>query len=152
MYATTEPEETYGAPDVAAAAGISYRRLDHWTRLGVVTASIRDSSGSGNPRAYHYVDVVEAALVARLVEFGVPLDVCRDAVAAVDLELERWHRRDDRAVLVVPPPSSGARPHVAARGEPVDRDAYLVVDVDALLDRVDHALDSLAEPALAHVG
>lgn len=59
------------ARDVVAIAGITYRRLDHWTRSGLVHASGHPTTGHGDARWYRDTDVVRIACVAALLNGGV---------------------------------------------------------------------------------
>lgn len=55
--------------DLCAAADISYRQLDHWTRLGYLHP-IEATPGSGYVRAYPSSELATAQLVRRLLDAG----------------------------------------------------------------------------------
>ena len=60
---------------VEGAPTLTYRRLDYWTRTGLVHAIENDRSGSGVPRRYTEREAAVAALMARLMSTGLRLDV-----------------------------------------------------------------------------
>ncbi len=75
------PEDRgYRVTQVTALAGISYRQLDHWTRTGLITPSVRAASGSGSQRLYSFRDVVALRVVKGLLDAGVSLPNVRTAV------------------------------------------------------------------------
>lgn len=57
------------APSLCAAAGVTYRQLDSWTRLGLVPSQ-RRHAGSGYPRTYPPEAVRVAIIMAALVRAG----------------------------------------------------------------------------------
>ncbi len=61
----------YRAPEVCRLAGITYRRLDYWARVGILKPSIRDSDGSGSQRLYSSDDVKKARATGRLLYLGI---------------------------------------------------------------------------------
>lgn len=68
----------YTATEVVRKTGISYRRLDYWAREGVLVPSVRDASGSGQPkRLYSDEDVAKAACIDRLQRAGVSFATIR---------------------------------------------------------------------------
>jgi DNA-binding transcriptional MerR regulator len=70
--------------NTAHALGISYRRLDYWTRHGYLRPGT-NGSGSGYRRQWPDDELAVAALMARLVGAGLVLDVAaRIARAAVE--------------------------------------------------------------------
>lgn len=66
---------------VAHRAGISYRRLDYWTRTGIVSAT-RDANGPGTQRGYTYAETQRVMTVAALQRLGLTLEAA--AAAAED--------------------------------------------------------------------
>lgn len=82
---TDEPHECPVVPLAdLLATGVTYRRLDHWTRRGILSP-LDSLPGSGTPRRWTRHDL---ALVRHIVAFtgvGMSLDVAvRMARAAVD--------------------------------------------------------------------
>ena len=59
-----------GAPALAAEIGATHRQVDHWTRLGYLTATV-PAPGSGRPLIYPAAEVAHARIMARLVATGV---------------------------------------------------------------------------------
>lgn len=81
------PDGHISGPDLAQAAGISYRQLDYWTRTGVLSC-VEASPGSGFVRAYPISQVAFARLLKQLLDGGMNLR------ASVDLAhqlLEHGH-------------------------------------------------------------
>lgn len=70
----------YRAPAACRAAGITYRRLDHWARTGLVTPSLQEASGSGSLRLYSFEDILLLRLIKRLLDTGVSLNHVKGAV------------------------------------------------------------------------
>lgn len=58
-----------GAPEILERTGITYRQLDHWTRIGYLRPD-NGSPGSGNSRRYPATEADVADLMARLVGIG----------------------------------------------------------------------------------
>lgn len=63
------PRGTRSAHEAAAAAGVSYRQLDHWNREGIVCPAV-GPHGSGSARRYSDDDVEALRVVGRLVGLG----------------------------------------------------------------------------------
>ena len=69
--AEAAPErEVIGAVELARSTGISYRRIDYWTRQGWLTPT-RPGHGSGYARAYDATDVDLLIAVSALTGAGV---------------------------------------------------------------------------------
>jgi hypothetical protein len=67
-------------------ADVTYRQVDYWCRVGLLTPSIRDASGSGIARLF----TPEDALVARLVKVLVASHLDHDVIhRAKALDLAR---------------------------------------------------------------
>lgn len=60
----------YRSTEACEIAGITYRQLDYWARLGVITPSIEPAAGSGSSRRYSFDDVVALTLVGILSDHG----------------------------------------------------------------------------------
>lgn len=69
------------AGDAHAAAGISYRQLDHWARQGWVTPSVDPGEGRSGRRLYSADDVVRLDLLRHLAVSRVSPAVAGPAVA-----------------------------------------------------------------------
>ncbi len=74
-----EYEQGYGVPEVLRAVKISYRQLDYWARIELVTPSIRDAEGSGSQRIYSFRDIVQLRVIKSLLDTGVSLQKIRKA-------------------------------------------------------------------------
>lgn len=55
--------------EVAAAAGISYRQLDHWVRRGLIDGP--EAKGSGRAREWTAQQAAVAIMTGRLVNAGI---------------------------------------------------------------------------------
>lgn len=75
------PEDVgFRGPVAAKAADITYRQLDYWARIGLVTPEVRDASGSGSARLYSFRDILMLKVIKRLLSAGVSLQQIRTAV------------------------------------------------------------------------
>lgn len=72
----------YTAAELGSIAGLSYRQLDHWTRIGLVTPRI-GARGKGSRRVFDSEDVITLLTIGRLRGLGIPTEVIRGAVSAV---------------------------------------------------------------------
>jgi DNA-binding transcriptional MerR regulator len=80
----TEPvsaeEAGYRGPTACAAAGITYRQLDYWARIGLVEPSVSGGRDSGSRRLYSFRDVLVLKVIKRLLDTGISLEQIRAAV------------------------------------------------------------------------
>jgi DNA-binding transcriptional MerR regulator len=53
----------YSSADVCVLAGCTYRQLDSWCRLGLVTPSVTEANGQGTRRRWSSDDVVRVRRV-----------------------------------------------------------------------------------------
>jgi DNA-binding transcriptional MerR regulator len=67
------PTAPYSASMAARLAGISYRQIDYWARIGFIRPSVKDATGSGTYRSYSQEDVDKLLLTKRLIDAGVDL-------------------------------------------------------------------------------
>lgn len=75
------PEDVgFRGPVAAKAADITYRQLDYWARIGLVTPAVRGASGSGSARLYSFRDILMLKVIKRLLSAGVSLQQIRTAV------------------------------------------------------------------------
>lgn len=58
-------------PEAAEAAGITYRQLDYWTRLGWLNARRSNCPGSGHQREYLPAEIRVAAWMGILTNEGI---------------------------------------------------------------------------------
>ncbi|SDB83808.1 MerR HTH family regulatory protein [Raineyella antarctica] len=70
----------FRGPIAAKAADITYRQLDYWARIGLVTPEVRGASGSGSARLYSFRDILMLKVIKRLLSAGVSLQQIRTAV------------------------------------------------------------------------
>jgi DNA-binding transcriptional MerR regulator len=66
---TGSPSGMVSGPQAARAAGISYRQLDLWDRIGLVRADI-PGRGSGSRRSYSQARVEDLKVLKALVRLG----------------------------------------------------------------------------------
>jgi DNA-binding transcriptional MerR regulator len=58
-------ERSFRGPEVCRLAGITYRQLDYWARIGLVRPSVSDPKGSGTVRLYSADDVAVLRVISR---------------------------------------------------------------------------------------
>lgn len=84
---TAVTEVGYRGPEVCRMAGITYRQLDHWARVGMVPPSLAPAHGSGTQRRYSLEDVACLRVVGQLREgariLAVDSPACRQVVDVV---------------------------------------------------------------------
>lgn len=87
--AAPEPEGYYLTADVLAATGVTFRRLDYWTRTGIVgLTGDAATPGSGSPRRWRPRDVDVIRHMASLTDAGFTVvAAARMAKDAVDHDL-----------------------------------------------------------------
>ena len=78
------------ALEAAAAAGITYRQLDHWARQGWVTPSVQGASGRGGRRLYSPDDVLRLAALRHLAKSGWPVAEMGEGLASVEVASARF--------------------------------------------------------------
>lgn len=89
---------SFRATDVIAAAGITYRQLDYWTRTDLVQASGHASTGHGDARWYRDTDVIRIATISALLNAGISYASIRDNL---DVILEDGTVRHDGVTITV---------------------------------------------------
>lgn len=78
------PDGGWRATTVIRVVGISYRQLDHWTRNGLVHASVQEGTGSGTVRIYAFTDVLRLRTIKALLDAGMSLQRIRRALDHID--------------------------------------------------------------------
>jgi len=99
----------YRTDEVALMAGVSYRMLDYWVRIGLVAPSMAESRGSGSARLFTHEDMSIVKLIGRLRRVGAPLGqlrpdtlraVVRSGCSRVIINPKgEWARADEPVVL-----------------------------------------------------
>ena len=69
----------YSSKEAAKLSGISYRQLDHWTRLGVIKPE-QEAKGTGTARRWSPAQLVELRVIAGLRGRGVSMQRVRRAI------------------------------------------------------------------------
>lgn len=87
-----DSEATFSTPDAARMAGVSFRQLDYWSRVGVIVPET-PAAGSGSARQFTGTQVRNIAMIGRLRELGVSLEAIEDVMKVVD--------RADGALIVI---------------------------------------------------
>lgn len=67
--------------EAARAARLSYRQVDYWCRIGILTPSMRDADGSGSRRGYSLDDVRTLAVLGAITSNGIPISLLSNVVA-----------------------------------------------------------------------
>jgi DNA-binding transcriptional MerR regulator len=73
------PEEPLTLPQLAQIVDVEYRTLHTWLKRGLISPSVRSSSGTGTPNLFAHTDAVRARIVADLREAGLPLEKIAEA-------------------------------------------------------------------------
>lgn len=84
----------YRGPAACQIAGITYRQLDYWSRMGLAPPSIKASHGSESTRLYSFKDLLILKVVKRLLDTGVSLQNIRVAT-------DHLHRRSVRDLAAI---------------------------------------------------
>lgn len=66
-----QPVGRFSAPEVAAAAEVSYRVLDYWCRNGLIQRGVA-APGTGFQRSFSFDDALDALILASVQRVGVP--------------------------------------------------------------------------------
>lgn len=116
--------ELIRSPALCAAAGVSYRQVDYWTRRGVFDAleGARHARGSGSLRGWPLEAVPLCRVLGRLSALGADTDLLAEVVAAIaadDTLLEA-------EVLVVEPAGPAVRPACLANLDALTAGGYVV--------------------------
>jgi len=67
----------FSSATAARLAGITYRQLDHWTRVNVVVPSIEPAAGYGSKRRWNFVDIVGLRVLRELLGEGLSMQRVR---------------------------------------------------------------------------
>ena len=86
----------YRGPQTCKVVGITYRRLDYWTRTGLVTPSVQEATGSGSQRLYSFNDLLQLKVIKSLTDAGASLQKVRQAI-----EYVRNHLDDDWSKVTI---------------------------------------------------
>lgn len=73
------------APVVCREAGVSYRQIDYWCRVGLIEPA-HEARGSGSQRAFEAEQIATVRIVGTLVRLGVDHDRIRTVVERVERE------------------------------------------------------------------
>lgn len=77
--------------DVCAQAGVSYRQLDYWCRLGIIEPVGGATPGSGSQRRFTSREIRVVAFVGRLYELGARAQVVKHVAPLVRaMSREEW--------------------------------------------------------------
>jgi predicted RNase H-like HicB family nuclease len=68
---------TFGRNVVIAVTGVSRMQLDHWAQIGMVSSSVKSSSGKGSRREYSFEDLVQLKVAKTLRAQGIGLPKIR---------------------------------------------------------------------------
>ena len=87
---TTSPSR-YSTVAVCREAGVTYRQLDYWIRLGLLAPSLCQAHGSGTRSAFSALDVAVVKILGAVGGHGVPLNRLDQLVGFLtDLPLQQW--------------------------------------------------------------
>lgn len=127
---TTLNRHGYTSDDVTDLAGISYRQLDYWTRVGVLQPLGHARPGSGYERRWSQAEVRVATVVGRLANLGATRHVLRPVAEMVRaMSEDEWHGE-----LLVSP--EGRVGHLRAATAATFGEACWVVNLDLVAHRL----------------
>lgn len=94
--------DTISAAEVCRRSGVTYRKLDHYVRLGLVTPA-SEVYGSGHARSFPPEAVVAVRVASALMSVRVEREVIQTAVGLVlDMPATRWLWVRGTSVGIVP--------------------------------------------------
>lgn len=82
-YLTPLVTRQVSAPQVCAITGVSYRQLDYWCRLGVITPAV-PAVGCGTQRAFDVAQIPVLRCLGQLAASGAGADQLRSAFEALE--------------------------------------------------------------------
>lgn len=112
---------TFSSVQVCRAAGITYRQLDYWTRVGVLRPPMA-ANGSGTSRAYSELELNIAAVVRQLSALGAGTVVAGEVAETLRM---MWELDDMRGIVYIDP-SGSIHPEPCAACWCIDLDAARV--------------------------
>jgi DNA-binding transcriptional MerR regulator len=68
----------FSHPQLCEAAGISKRQAIYWTKVGILTPSVNQATGSGYHHKYSYSDVLVAMAIKAFLDAGFELQRVKD--------------------------------------------------------------------------
>jgi DNA-binding transcriptional MerR regulator len=83
-------EAGYPTSRVAKLAGLSFRQLDYYVRIGLLTPSARGARGSGSYRLWTEADISRARLVGALRSLGATTDVLARVLGQLPDDPSEW--------------------------------------------------------------
>lgn len=83
------PEARYSSADVARLAGLTYRRVDYYTRQGILEPAA-PAAGCGSRRSFGPEQVPRARLAAMLMDLGADVGIVRTAVRELPADTADW--------------------------------------------------------------
>lgn len=81
---------TYSGPELAEAVGITYRRIDYYTRVGLLQPTRVGGTGSGSRRIYDETDLVRARLVGALLDMGAEIAIAGKVLEQLPVTPADW--------------------------------------------------------------
>lgn len=86
----TTTTTAYSTTQVEHLAGVTYRQLDYWCRMGALVPELAEARGSGTQRRYSSRDVALAAVCGMLTAHGANLRVLGNVVAVLRDNDDAW--------------------------------------------------------------
>lgn len=81
---------TLSGPELAEAAGLSYRRVDYYTRVGLLSPCVRGGHGPGSRRQYDEHDIVRARLIGALLDLGATIPIVKRIIPRLPADPDAW--------------------------------------------------------------
>ncbi len=138
--------EGFHGPQVCKIVGITYRQLDYWARTELLRPSLQDAKGSGSKRLYSYQDLLELKIIRQLLDAGVTLNSCRQALSYLR---EHLGENPTSARLVL----AGSSTVLAHSDEEIidilkgGQGVFNIVPLDGVFNQLDAAIHELAPDA-----
>lgn len=81
------PLMSFRSVEAYRLTGITFRQLDYWARIGLVTPSLVEAKGSGSSRRYSYRDVLELKIIKTFLDGGHSLGFVKAVIKSLHEEL-----------------------------------------------------------------
>lgn len=81
---------TFTGPELAEAAGLTYRRVDYYTRVGLLSPIVRGTAGPGSRRTFDERDLARVKLIGALRDLGAEIPVVAKALDTLDPDPREW--------------------------------------------------------------
>lgn len=81
---------TYTGPELAEAAGLTYRRVDYYTRIKLLAPLVHGFAGPGSRREYNEDDLARVRLIGALRDLGAEIPIIARVLDALASDPRDW--------------------------------------------------------------